>query len=368
MSVAQSLDTPFERLAILPTTMNWRGGWSALQQYFRNDVVVSAVNFSTYILTTTSIKGGLDPANSTADVWIELSSPNTAVNSIIQGVGITVTGTTNPVITNNGVVTVVNGIGITKTGDANNVTLSNSGVLKVLPGNGITIGGSTSNPTVTNNGVRSIQQGTGISVDLTNPNIPSISNTGVLSVNQGAGITVDNSDPKNPIVSASIGFVNVIYGNSGTLSFPTMIPAICAASGGQSYFQVAANGLFASYLLNGPPSTIGIFLLNLTGFNLFFANIGGSPTLGSNTVTIAFVDTTTTPITTYTTNQVINLSVTAVYPISAPFPLVFFDVTAARTAGLRVLSAIFVTNNTLSPFVCPSTSVITTTYYPNGLE
>jgi hypothetical protein len=364
MSVAQSLDTPFERLAILPTTMNWRGGWSVSQQYFKNDVVVSPLNFATYILTPTSIIGGVDPSLSVGE-WIELSSPNTAVNSVRAGVGISVAGTTNPVITNAGVLTVTPGIGIVNTGTASDVILENSGAVTLQQGSGISITGTSQLPTITNTGVRQIQQGNGILIDNTNPNIPSISNNGVLTVNQGSGITVNNTDPRNPIVSASVGFTSIIVGTVGNQNIPFMAPSTCSVAGQASFF-VLTNGLFASYLLNGPPSPNGVFLINFTGYNLFFTNNGGSPTVGQNLVSIGFFDSALNA--TYTAGQTVGLATGAVYPINATMPLCVFNVTAARTAGLRNLDQIVLTNNTASPFVCPSANAITAVYYPNGLE
>jgi hypothetical protein len=364
MSVSQSLDTPFERLAILPTTMSWRGGWSVSQQYFKNDVVVSAINFATYILTTTSVAGGLDPSLSTGE-WVELSSPNTAVNSVRAGVGISVAGSTNPVITNTGVLTATAGSGIVNTGTANNVILENTGVITLQQGSGILITGPSQLPTITNNGVRQIQQGSGILIDRTNPNIPSISNNGVLTVNQGAGITVNNTDPRNPIVSASVGFTSLITGTVGNQNIPFLAPSPCVA-GGQATFFVVTSGLFASYLATGPPTPNGVFLINFTGYNLFFTNVGGSPTVGQNLVSIGFFDSALNK--TYTAGQTVGLATGAVYPINATIPLCVFNVTAARTAGLRTLDQIVLTNNTLSPFVCPSANAITAVYYPNGLQ
>jgi hypothetical protein len=346
--------------------MNWRGGWSVSQQYYQNDVVVSAVNLATYILVVTSLFDGLDPSLSTSGDWVELSSPNTAVNSIREGVGITITGTTNPVITNNGVVTVTAGAGLINIGTENEPILENTGAVALQPGNGISITGSSQTPTITNIGVRSIQQGPGISVDLTNPNIPSISNNGVLTVNQGTGVTVDNTDPRNPIVSASVGFVNQIAGIA--YPYPVMIPPTCIV-GGQAIFPILTNGLFTSYLLDGAPSANGLFMINFVGYNLFFTNTSGSPVPPLNLVTIGFVDQTTAggPYT-YTANQNVALSETALYPINATMPTCIFDITAARTAGLRKLDSIVLTNNTDSQFVCPSTASMTAVYYPNGLE
>jgi hypothetical protein len=304
----------------------------------------------------------LDPALSTAGVWIELSSPNIAVNSVTAGVGISVAGTTNPVISNTGVVTVIAGIGLVNTGTATAVILENTGAVTIQPGNGISISGPSQTPIITNNGVRSIQQGSGIAIDLTNPNIPSISNTGVLTVNQGSGITVNNTDPRNPIISAQVGFVANI---SGAAISAGLTPAVCAAGGQASYF-VTPSGLFASYLASGPPSAASIFMINFTGFNLLFTNSGGSPTVGQNTVTVGFVDSALNK--TYTVNQTVILSTAAIYPINATLPLCFFNVADARTAGLRTLDQIVLTNSTASPLVCPSVNVISGVFYPNGLQ
>ena len=62
MSLYTTLQNPLDRIGILPTTMNWRGLWVETEQYFINDLVVSTVNSSTYILVNqTAVKGGGDP-------------------------------------------------------------------------------------------------------------------------------------------------------------------------------------------------------------------------------------------------------------------------------------------------------------------
>jgi len=276
-----------------------------------------------------------------------------------------VSGGTNPTITNTGVLTVTAGLGIVNTGSANAVVLENTGAVQLQAGNGISITGSAQFPTITNIGVRAVQKGAGISIDNTNPNIPTISNDGVLTVNQGAGVIVDNTDPHNPIVSAAVGSVNQIIQGGGPGGIIQMVPTTCSV-GGQAIVIVVPNGILASYLATGPPSATGVFLLNFTGFNLFFTNTSGSPAVGQRTVGIAFFDSVRNV--TYSPGQTVGLSTTALYPINATMPVCIFDVTAARTAGLRTLNQIVFTNNTNSPFVLPSTNIITAVYYPNGLQ
>lgn len=90
---------PLTRLNVLPNGMNWRGGWSATEQYYKNDVVVSNINQSSYILTgETTSYGGNDPT--TNPLWVELSSQSTGIVSVNAGTGISITGNQGTPIVN----------------------------------------------------------------------------------------------------------------------------------------------------------------------------------------------------------------------------------------------------------------------------
>lgn len=85
----ESLSNPLERLSVLPTSVQLRLDpltnspvWSALIQYFRNDVVISGVNGGAYIFTgglydagppvvepLWCLRGGVDPAVDPDGYW-----------------------------------------------------------------------------------------------------------------------------------------------------------------------------------------------------------------------------------------------------------------------------------------------------------
>lgn len=77
----ESLSNPLERLSVLPTSVSLRVNpltnspeWSAVVQYFKNDIVVSGVNGGAYIfvggaLDQSCVRGGVDPALDTAGLW-----------------------------------------------------------------------------------------------------------------------------------------------------------------------------------------------------------------------------------------------------------------------------------------------------------
>ena len=129
------------------------------------------------------------------------------VTGIIQGTGISVSGSTNVTVTNTGVLSNISGSGISVNSTTGNVTITNtgvtgfngltgnvSGVTAVNAGSGISITGTT-NPTVTNTGVTgvngltgalTVSGGTGMAV-LSGGKGITLVNTGVLSVNGSTG-------------------------------------------------------------------------------------------------------------------------------------------------------------------------------------
>lgn len=79
--VLESLSSPLERLSVLPTTMALRTNpltnspvWSATIQYYKNDVVISGVDGGAWVMSggaadQSVVRGGLDPAVDTTDLW-----------------------------------------------------------------------------------------------------------------------------------------------------------------------------------------------------------------------------------------------------------------------------------------------------------
>jgi hypothetical protein len=99
MASLESLANPLERLSVLPTTMNLRKNpatgapvWSALIQYFLNDMVVSSVDGGMYVMTggsavypneLTTIRGGVDPSADTSGVWVKTFPNGVSFYSIL---------------------------------------------------------------------------------------------------------------------------------------------------------------------------------------------------------------------------------------------------------------------------------------------
>lgn len=105
--------SPLELLQLYPTMMKWRGTWVETEQYIKNDVVISPINASSYILANET--ASLVPTDPSLDPnWDELSPATVGVTSVNAGAGITVVNPTGPNVTvsNNGVITLVEGTNI----------------------------------------------------------------------------------------------------------------------------------------------------------------------------------------------------------------------------------------------------------------
>jgi hypothetical protein len=418
MSVS-GLQTPFQRLAALPQTMNWRGVWSITENYLLNDVVEDTTNNSTYILTgIISIVGGPNPVLSPN--WSELSGTSVGVAGVTAGPGIAVDNTipSQPEISNTGVLSVSGGLGVTVDNtDPQNPIVNSTAIQQLAPGPGISInsanpiipvigntgvrqiivnpgtgllstGGQT--PTLVNTGVISVGAGVGIqttqlgtSVQITNTGVatltqgpgisitgptisPTIANSGVLSVASGdSTITVDNTDPQNPIVTGNTNTITQAFASTTFLGSLVIAPA----TGGVFGFVPTGGSLFADYFLNGPPEATGIFMLDLTSFSFNLA--GGPPgtVIGANnTLQLAIVDSTgnayVSPI---YLNTVFIPTGTAV-PVSGNFGQVYIDITAARAAGVTVPTGIRVINNTNVILALSTYGNGYAQYFPLGLQ
>jgi hypothetical protein len=192
--------------------MNWRGGWSATEQYYLNDVVISPTDTNTYILTgIVSLLDGGDPSTNpdwsvmalsgtgvlsiTADPVTGVANIGTAQNVVLVNTGVIsvtadpVTGVNNvgtaadPILVNTGVISITTNpaTGIQNTGTATNQILENTGVLGLTCQNGCQNTGTAQNPIIENIGVLGVTAQNGCQNTGTAAN-PIIENTGVLTV------------------------------------------------------------------------------------------------------------------------------------------------------------------------------------------
>jgi hypothetical protein len=420
MSVS-GLQTPFQRLAALPTTMNWRGVWDITQNYLLNDVVEDTTNNSTYILTgQIAITGGDNPVIS--PLWSELSGTSVGVAAVLPGAGILVDNSIpgQPEIINDGVLTISGGTGVVvdntdpqnpvvsvttiqtiqggsgisvDSTDPNNPIVNNTGVRQIVvnPGTGLlSTGGST--PTLVNTGVLTVGGGIGIqttnfggNVQVTNtgvatltqgngiiitgpPQNPTIANGGVITVDSGdATISVDNTDPQNPIVIGLTNTATLIYqATSVVAGFGTINPL----SVGAFIFGQAIGTIFEDYLANGAPESTGVFMIDLTSIT---CSLQGTGTVGAqNEITVDFVDA-VTPGGPYTYSSAVYLN-RFIVPTGTAFPLalnlgqVYFNVDDARTDGLRKVSYWKITNGTNGSLHNSSYGTAYAQYFPLGLQ
>lgn len=424
----QGLENPFQRLAALPTTMNWRGTWVNDETYFQNDVVVSPINAASYILpNTTTTRGGPDP--SLNPLFIELSPTSTGIVGITPGGGIGVDNTNpqQPVVSNLGVITVTAGVGIdVDNTDPQNIVINSTGVETILPGAGIQITGSQQLPTIINAGVRQVTPGTGIQLS-NNTGVVQITNAGLISVLPGTGIDVgldthnvtitntgvvdfqvvggglqrggtaanrtiqntgvlsvtaldnsiqvDNTNPQTPILYASSPQITKIFAANpaGYNNWQGVIPP----NGIVPIGVTISPGIFQTYLASGAPNPNGVFIIDMAQYTAnFLAAAGGSPNVIANTFSFTFEDVTTVggPYEYISAVIVNNQSLVAGIPytgsgINTSITPLYFNVADARTAGLRTLNIVHIRNNTNGNMQIVSfNSLVTGSYYPNGLE
>jgi hypothetical protein len=418
MSVS-GLSTPFQRLAALPQTMNWRGVWSVTENYLLNDVVEDTTNNSTYILTgIISIVGGPNPVLSPN--WSELSGTSVGVAGVTAGPGIFIDNSTpsQPQISNTGVLQVQGGVGVVVDNtDPQKPIIDSTAIQQLAPGPGISInsanplipvignngvrqiivnpgtgllstGGST--PTlvntgvitvgagvgiqttqlggavqITNTGVATLTQGTGISI--TGPSItPTIANAGVITIASGdSTITVDNTDPQNPIVTGNTNTITQAYASTTFVGSLVINPA----TGGVFSFVPTVGSIFADYFLNGPPEATGIFMLDLTSISFNLA--GGPPgtVIGAgNTLDLALVDSTGNAYVSSVYLNNIYIPIGTAVPVSGNFGQFYIDITAARAAGVTAPTGIRVINNTIVILALSTYGNGYAQYFPLGLQ
>jgi hypothetical protein len=416
----QGLQNPYERLQVLPTTVNWRGTWTATESYFRNDVVISPINAASYILANqTALTGGVDP--SANPDYVELSPLSTGVIGVVQGTGITVDntnpqtpiinnagvitingdGTTinvdntdpqNPVISSNSITNIIQGAGISV--DNNNPQapiIGNTGVLRILPADAsVNVINQTGNVSISVNGLTGVTQGPGIGI-AGSPNNPEISNTGVrtLSVNFGLS-TTGGTNPTltntGVITVAAADTSIIVTGTAQDVLLRTSAPVAtrCFSINTQTtnFAPAAPNNsvvivvavpplpnIFNDYLANGAPDPTGIFMIDMNELSLlFFQAPGGSDIISNNVCSVSFLDNASE----YTSAVVLNNSYlvpTQSYPVNASAGMLYFNVADARTAGLTTVNGIRFNNQTNGSMVIQSYVIpINGTYYPAGLQ
>lgn len=420
MSV-QGLQNPYERLQVLPTTMNWRGAWLVTQTYFKNDVVISPANGASYILANqTALNGGPDPSLNAE--FVELSPLSTGVQGITAGtaIGVDNTNPSNPVISNNGVRT-VNGDGVTvvvDNTDPNNPVISSNSITVLQAGGGITVDNTNPQiPVIGNSGVRQILAADA-SVNISNPTgIVTISANGLVSVTEGVGIQITGT-PQNPEIAStgvltllagegiqSSGGTNPTVNNTGVLSVAPVDSSIIVSGTAQNVqLRTAApvltrvfnstwnaipqppvlpgankslsgvtpgspSNIFTNYLANGAPDATGIFMIDMTAFLMIFA-ANGAPQVVQNVVYVSFFDSVLNKE--YVSATILNnfyLTIGEAYPLSGALGLVYFNVADARTAGLRTLNGILIHNTTNGTMAIQSgPTTFNGTYYPLGLQ
>jgi hypothetical protein len=343
------LENPLERLKFLPTTMNWRGGWLATEQYYLNDVVVSPVNVASYILVgKTALLGGGDPT--TNPDWVELSNTATGVLQVNAGIGLVNTGTPTIVdLENTGIITITAGnagIGVVDGSGPPyplNTVISNNGVLSVAAGNaGIAVSAPTGAITVSNNGILGITAGTGLSSTGGQTPTLSVSSSGL---------------PKLSIAT--------VYSISGTAMTPD--PAPQGVVGVLPFVLVSPLNAFGTDLATGVADPNGTWILDLTKWTFAITGVQAGATFNT---AYAFVDTTTVggP---YTYNPAYGAYIRNFISATLPFDFNLgqceFVIPTARATGMRTIDEIHVLNNSGADMEFKCAGDVLCSYYANGV-
>jgi hypothetical protein len=371
--IAQSLDSPFERLSLLPTTMNWLGSWTTNTLYLKNSVVISPADNAIYILTgATSLVNNVDP--SLSPMWDEvLPTTATGVLSVSGSAYINVDNTDpqNPIVNNTGVLLLRAQNGLQAQGTTKNPLIVNTGVLRVSAGLGIGISGNT----VSNTGILGLSAGTGIQIPTGFTTQPTVINNGVVSVVAGYGIRVSDLPTER---AGSAPFI--------TLSAPQTTPFINSndviSSQSISFNDFATipipNGnnpasILFQYINGTPPDPTGLFLFDFSGWSFILEPAGtfGLPSTGHN-FTFTFYDSTTQKTFTPTWDRCVSL-ITAVAPFYLNIPQLLVPIQAIKAAGLTritdfVVSNGYFPNGAINYVVNLQSSAATyATYYPANL-
>lgn len=346
------LDNPLERLASLPNTMNWRGGWLATEQYYLNDVVVSPVNLASYILNgKTALLNGGDPT--TNPDWIELSNTATGVLQVNAGIGLVNTNTPTIVdLENTGIITITAGnagIGVANGSGPPyplNTVISNTGVLSLTP-----------NPLV----------GSGISVSA-NTGAIQIANTGILGITAGTGLS--STGGQNPTLSvSSSGLPKLSLATSYQLSGVAMTPdPVPTGNSGLLPFGLPAPlNAFGNDLRNGVPDPNGTWVLDLTKWIFAITGVQVGP---NSNISYSFLDNTTAGGPYAYTPQYgdyVQLFITANLPYDFNLGQCAINIPLARATGMRTIDQIRIFNNSGANMEFKCSGDVLCTYYANGI-
>lgn len=194
MAAQSSLDlsNPFNRLATLPQAVNWRGAWSPAIVYFRNDIVISPLNFGSYIniFPGTTIRGGGDPSTNPVS-WYAFGAGAAGVQEIQGSQYIDVSQSTTPTISNKGVLNAILLPGIDNLSTNLNPILEDLGLTSIIPDTGIAWDSATKK--LSNTGVTQIIGNVGPGISVTGTTTVSLACTGVISIfaapNSGLSVT-----------------------------------------------------------------------------------------------------------------------------------------------------------------------------------
>lgn len=271
-----TLENQLSRLNVLPNAMNWRGGWSVSEQYYLNDVVISPNDGYSYILTVTSLQGGVDPAGNLVD-WTGIApATGGGITAIVGGAGISIDNTNPliPVVNNTGILTATAGVGLINVGTANEPEFDNIGVITLTATNGVSNISTAENPILENTGLLSLTVGNGIANigTLQDPNIENTRNTALYVLPAGGAF----SNPGTYTAPAPTRYVEI-----GRFTIPSdTVPGSTALLyvSGWGVDNWAGFGVGMNYLtFFARALDIGTAFFPIFGFNTTVGNTTGVP-------------------------------------------------------------------------------------------
>lgn len=415
------LNNPFSRHQYLPTAMNWLNKWDAQTLYFNNDIVISPITSSAYILFTeeVSIIGGGDP--STNPSWFLFADIGDQVVNIRTGDGIGLSGgPTNPTMDNSGVIFIQLGNSLQNIGTNTNLILENIGVdtvtgilgidtvynpitrettinnvgvsgLSASPSSGISLSSNTGEVQITNNGVLSLVS-TDANLTVTGGVDKLVTNNGLLDIAiTGAGLA-NTGTATSPIFS-NLGVIDIsgnnsiiFQGTTGDVKLGTNLSKVCLVFPTLSLSPINWNvgtegiipvqnplSLFSQCLSTGLPHSTGTFVITLP-ITYFISKYTGISQ--GATITFAIIDTVNSkrysviPIPSRRYN-----AASGTGPISPAYTTILnivIDLAAIRAAGVRQFNQLGITF--LNVAVPSATAKISSSggpcfavYYPQSL-
>jgi len=411
-----ALRNPFTSLKNLESVMSWSGVFDPNVSYFKNDIVVSPITLSSYILNKTS-SSGQDPSLGGGWTLFGLSGGGVQVAKGSTYIDVSGSGT-NPTVSNLGVIETILTYPLYNSGDAQNLIIDSDCIATIQQGTGISVNGTE----ISNLGVgSSISGGTGIQVDF-DPNLgtANVTNTGVVEI-QPADQYITVTGPKSSQTIGNGGILNIIAGsnltnigtstdpkiqndgvitltsptntvvNTGTVTrqklsaaVPILTRCFESATFNKSlsssnynliwYDLVQDVGLFQTCLEGGTPYSTGVFYIDLSYLLLVYSRVWWVGATAFSSLLITFYDGATTPGTLFQYTLPIAgnrfTGPTPNQPGAGTSPCkVAFDLAVARTKGLRAVTSISIDSPfVLGPKLPVATGSIFGIYYPNGRE